>query len=163
MKLSGLTRAAVLVALMVSTVVLFATVSGCRQEAAVALPPDVADAPTGEVEVVDADEGEIIEGTTANFDAEVLRSDLPVLVDFGADWCPPCRRLHPNVVTIAAEYSGRAKVVAVDVDQAGSLARKYGVSGIPALVVIVDGRKADGAVGYRTEAQLRTLLDKHVK
>ncbi len=154
MKLFGLTRAPILAALVVATLlVLLAMVSGCKP-----------DAEAGQVdEVADAGDGQIIEGTASNFDAEVLRSELPVLVDFGADWCPPCRRLHPNLVKIAAEYSGRAKVVAVDVDKSGELAQKYGVSGIPALVVIVDGRKADGAVGYRTEAQLRTLLDKHVK
>ncbi len=153
MKILGLTRAPILVALMVATAVLFAMVSGCKP-----------DAEAGQVnEAADTGDGEIAEGTTANFTSLVLQSDLPALVDFGADWCPPCRRIHPNLVTIAAEYSGRAKVVAVDVDKAGALAQKYGVTAIPALAVIVNGRKVDGAVGYRTEEQLRTLLDKHVK
>ena len=197
MKLIDLTRAPVLVALVIATPALFAMVSGCKpdanaaQEVAVAdldagEVDEVADADAGEVdeiavadagevdeitdadagevdEITDADAGRIIVGTTANFKSEVLQSELPVLVDFGADWCPPCRGIHPNLVAIAAEYSGRCKVVSVDVDKAGALAQRYGVRGIPALVVIVDGRKADGRVGYQTESQLRTLLDKHVK
>ena len=144
MKLIDLTRAPVLVALVIATAALFAMVSGCKPDA-------------------DADAGRIIEGTTANFKSAVLQSELPVLVDFGADWCAPCRGIHPNLVAIAAEYSGRCKVVSVDVDKAGALAQKYGVRAIPTLVVIVDGRKADGGLGYQTVPQLRTLLDKHVK
>jgi thioredoxin 1 len=153
MKLIDLTRAPVLVALVIATAALFAMVSGCKPDA------DAAQ----EVAVTDADTGRIIEGTTANFKSEVLQSELPVLVDFGADWCAPCRGIHPNLVAIAAEYSGRCKVVSVDVDKAGALAQRYGVRGIPMLVLIVDGRKADGRVGYQTVPQLRTLLDKHVK
>ena len=155
MKFSGLLRAPVLVALIIATVVLLAMASGCK--------PD-ADA-SQEVEIGDRDVGAggIIEGTAANFKSEVLQSEVPVLVDFGADWCPPCRRLHPVLVEIAAEYSGRCKVVSVDVDKAGVLAQRYGVRGIPALVVIVDGRKVDGSVGYQEKPQLCALLDRHVK
>lgn len=146
MKLFGLTRAPILAALVVATVVIFALVSGCKPETGGA----------GD------DHGELIVGTTANFDAEVLRSEVPVLLDFSATWCPPCRKLHPNLVAISNEYSGRAKVVAVDVDQDGALARKYGVSGIPALFVIVDGKQVASSVGYKTKAALRALLDKHM-
>jgi len=206
MKLNGLTRAPVLVALVIATAALFAMVSGCKPDADAAQEvadadagevdevtdadaaqvdevadadagqvDEVADADTGQVEEVadadtgqveedtDPDAGRIIEGTTANFKSAVLQSELPVLVDFGADWCAPCRGIHPNLVAIAAEYSGRCKVVSVDVDKAGALAQKYGVRAIPTLVVIVDGRKADGGLGYQTVPQLRTLLDKHVK
>ncbi len=186
MKLIDLTRAPVLVALVIATAALFAMVSGCKPDADAAQEVAVTDADTGQVDevtdadtaqvdevadvdagevddVADADAGRIVEGTTANFKSEVLQSELPVLVDFGADWCAPCRRLHPILVEIAAEYSGRCKVVSVDVDKAGALAQRYGVRGIPMLVLIVDGRKADGRVGYQTVPQLRTLLDKHVK
>lgn len=146
MTLYGFRRAPILVALMVATVTVFALVSGCKSG--------------GEAS---PEQGNMIVGTKANFDAEVLQSKVPVLLDFSATWCPPCRMLHPNLVTIATEYSGRAKVVAVDVDESGELAQKYSVRGIPALFVIVDGEQVDSVVGYRTEAQLRTLLDKYVK
>ncbi len=147
MKLFGLKRAPILVALTVAVVVSLALVSGCKSE-------------TGGADA--DDHGELIVGTTANFDAEVLRSEVPVLLDFSATWCPPCRKLHPNLVAISNEYSGRAKVVAVDVDQSGALARKYGVSGIPALFVIVDGKQVASSVGYKTEAQLRKFLQNHM-
>jgi len=146
MKLSSLASTPVLVVLVVAAVLVVAVVSGPRSG-------------TG----ADGDDhGELIVGTTANFDAEVLRSEVPVLLDFSATWCPPCRKLHPNLVAISNEYSGRAKVVAVDVDQDGALARKYGVSGIPALFVIVDGKQVDSSVGYKTEDQLRKFLQKHM-
>ena len=156
MKLRKLTRAPRLAVLMIVSVALFAMVSGCRN--------DTHDDTQGSTPTEHSSGGDasVIEGTTANFDAEVVHSEVPVLLDFGADWCPPCRQLHPNLVTIASEYAGRCKVVSMDVDKTGALAQKYRVSSIPALFIVVDGKQVDSAIGYKTEAQLRSWLDKRL-
>jgi len=108
-----------------------------------------------------AAQGEIVKATTATFDAEVLQASLPVLVDFTADWCAPCRALHPTLVKLAADYAGRVKVVSVDVDAAGALASQYGVRGIPTLSVFKGGKVVDQTVGLQPESQLRAMLDRH--
>jgi thioredoxin 1 len=106
--------------------------------------------------------GEIIKSDQASFDTDVLQSEVPVLVDFTADWCPPCRELHPTLEELAAEYDGLAKVVQVDVDENGALAREYDVRGIPALFVIKNGAVVDETVGLQRKADLKRMLDKHV-
>lgn len=106
--------------------------------------------------------GEIIKSDQASFETDVLRSDVPVLLDFTADWCPPCRELHPTLEELAAEYDGVAKVVQVDVDENGGLAREYDVRGIPALFVIKDGEVVDETVGLQSKADLKRMLDRHI-
>ena len=108
-----------------------------------------------------AAQGEIVKATTETFDAEVLQASLPVLVDFTADWCGPCRALHPTLEKIAADYAGRAKVVQVNVDAAGALASQYGVRGIPALFVFKGGQVVDQTVGLQSESQLKAMLNRH--
>jgi|SRR5882762_5962091 thioredoxin 1 len=84
----------------------------------------------------------------ANFDQEVLQSEQPVLVDFWATWCGPCRALAPVVDQIATDYNGRLKVMKMDVDKNNATPGRYGIRGIPALLVFKGGQVADQIVGY---------------
>jgi thioredoxin 1 len=99
----------------------------------------------------------------AQFDQEVLGSDVPVLVDFWAEWCGPCKAIGPSIEQLASEYAGRAKVYKLDVDSNGSIAMKYGVMSIPALIVFKGGKEAERMVGAAPKAVIAQLLDRHVK
>ena len=96
--------------------------------------------------------------TVSNFESEVLRSDQPVLVDFCADWCGPCRMLAPVLEEIAREYEGGVKVGKVNVDEQMELAQKFGVSSIPLLVVFKDGQPVAKSLGYRPKEEIVNLL-----
>ena len=96
--------------------------------------------------------------TVSNFESEVLRSDQPVLVDFYADWCGPCRMLAPVLEEIAREYEGGVKVGKVNVDEQMELAQKFGVSSIPSLVVFKDGQPVAKSLGYRPKEEIVNLL-----
>ncbi len=85
--------------------------------------------------------------TTTDFDQEVLQSDVPVLVDFWAAWCGPCRAIAPHVDAVAEEYAGKAKVVKLNVDDAPEIAGRYGVQSIPTLIVFKGGQKVGEMVG----------------
>ena len=101
--------------------------------------------------------------TKANFEAEVLKSSQPVLVDFWASWCGPCKMVAPVVAELAGEYEGKAKVGKVDVDAQTELAQQYGITGIPALLFFKDGKQAGQFVGVRSKAELKAKLDRLVK
>jgi len=90
----------------------------------------------------------ILEVNDANFDQEVLQSDIPVLVDFWAVWCGPCRAIAPVVESVATTYAGKLKVAKVNVDQNGAMPSRYGIRGIPALLFFKSGKVADQIVGY---------------
>ncbi|MGN0251232.1 MAG: thioredoxin [Oliverpabstia sp.] len=97
--------------------------------------------------------------TTENFEKEVLQSDVPVLVDFWATWCMPCKMLAPVIEEIAAEADGY-KVGKVDVDQEPELARKYRIMSIPSILVFKNGKVAASTVGVQPKAALKELLNK---
>ena len=97
--------------------------------------------------------------TETNFEQEVLKSELPVLLDFWATWCGPCRMLGPVVEEIAVKYAGRLKVGKVNVDEQPALASAFGVSSIPLLVVMKDGKIADAAVGYQPQESVEQMLN----
>jgi thioredoxin 1 len=88
-----------------------------------------------------------IEGTDQNFDGEVLKSALPVLVDFWAPWCGPCKAIGPIVEELAQEYQGKIKVVKLNTDENQEVAMKYGIRSIPTLGIFKDGQIVDGVVG----------------
>ena len=102
---------------------------------------------------------EVLHATSADFDSIVLQSDQPVLVDFYADWCMPCRMLAPTLDDLSKSYSGRAKIVKVDVEHAREIAAKYGVSSIPALYLFKDGKVGKTLVGLRPPSELQHELD----
>ncbi len=99
----------------------------------------------------------IIEGTKENFEAEVLKSEVPVLVDFNATWCPPCQALHP-ILEELAEEGGDFKIVTVDIDDQDELAEKYEVSSIPCLVVFEKGEESERKVGLQPKKRLQKML-----
>ena len=98
----------------------------------------------------------------ANFQTEVLGNDKPVLVDFWATWCGPCKMLAPVVEKVAAANSAKAKFVKLDTDENPSLAGQYQVSGIPCLILFKGGQPVDRIVGYVSENVITSMLAKHV-
>jgi len=100
--------------------------------------------------------------SAAEFDQEVLRSEEPVLADFWAPWCMPCRMLAPTIDQIAEDYRGRVKVVKINTDENQQLAAKYGIRGIPTLIIFKNGEPIDRAVGVQPKAVLSEKLDKAI-
>lgn len=95
-----------------------------------------------------------------NFESEVLQSDLPVLVDFAATWCGPCKQIAPIIDQLAGEYAGRVKVAKVDIDESPGLARTYQIRGVPTLCVIKGGEVVAKQAGAAPKATIAALMDK---
>ena len=104
-------------------------------------------------------EGPILNVTAASFEADVLKSTLPVLVDFWAEWCGPCKMLIPVLNELATEYAGKAKIAKINVDQDGALAGQFGVQSIPALFFFKGGQVVAQVVGVRSKKDLKAQLD----
>ncbi len=100
--------------------------------------------------------------TDANWDRDVLSSDIPVLVDFWAEWCGPCRMMSPTVDAIASDYAGRVKVGKLNVDENGATGMRYQVRGIPTLLLFKGGRVVEQKVGAVGKTEVQKMLDPHV-
>ncbi len=104
----------------------------------------------------------VSEFTDTNFDDEVLKSDVPVLVDFWAEWCQPCRMLAPTIDEVANAYAGRAKVGKVDTDANREISMKYGISAIPTVILFHNGEVAKKFVGLTPKEQFAAAMDEIV-
>lgn len=104
----------------------------------------------------------MVEFTEQNFDEQVLKSSQPVLVDFWAPWCAPCRMMASAVEAVASEYTGRATVGKLNVDENQSLAGRYNIRGIPTLLLFKDGQIREQLVGATSKDTIVKMLDRHV-
>ena len=100
--------------------------------------------------------------TAASFESDVLNSDLPVLVDYWAEWCGPCKVIAPVLEEIAAEYDGKMKVCKLDIDANGETPPKYGIRGIPTLMLFKNGNVEATKVGALSKSQLSAFLDSNI-
>ncbi|HIB31522.1 MAG TPA: thioredoxin [Candidatus Marinimicrobia bacterium] len=101
----------------------------------------------------------VFEFTVGSFDSDVLQSDLPVLVDFWAEWCGPCKSIAPVIEEIAVEYKGKVRVGKVDVDQNNQIAMQFGVRSIPTLLILKEGKVVKQLVGAVPKNNITELLD----
>jgi thioredoxin 1 len=104
----------------------------------------------------------IITGTDAAFDADVIKSDLPVLVDFWAPWCGPCHMIAPLVEEIAESHKGKLKVVKMNVDENAQVPQTYGIMAIPTLILFKGGEVKEKIVGFMPKAKFAELIGKHI-
>ena len=100
----------------------------------------------------------VLDLTDSTFEAEVLKSASPVLVDFGATWCGPCKQLAPIVEQLATDWSGKVKVAYVDVDKARETAMRYGIMSVPTVMIFNGGEAKDQVIGFQTKAALEERI-----
>lgn len=106
---------------------------------------------------------ELAEVNDQTFAAEVLKSGLPVLVEFGAEWCQPCRQLEPILADIAGEWEGRLRVVTLDIDANVDSTMRYGVMGVPALLLFVGGQAVEQWNGFQPKRKIVERLGSHIR
>ncbi|MCX8036479.1 MAG: thioredoxin [Candidatus Sumerlaeia bacterium] len=106
--------------------------------------------------------GNVLEITEANFDTLVAKSDIPVLVDFWAPWCGPCRAIGPTIAQLADQFAGKIKVGKVNVDENQDLALKYGISSIPAVLLFKDGERVDELIGAGPKSSYEAMINRHL-
>jgi thioredoxin 1 len=106
--------------------------------------------------------GNVLNVTDESFEQEVKKSSVPVLVDFWAPWCGPCRALAPVIEELASEYDGKVKVVKVNTDDSLQTAQNYHISGIPTLIIFKDGEPVEQMVGNHKKSTLTEVLNKHL-
>ena len=104
----------------------------------------------------------IVEVTDANFDQDVLKADQPVLVDFWAAWCGPCRMMTPVVEAVAQKFAGTAKVFKLNVDENPSVTQRFGIKGIPTMIVFKGGKEAERLVGATNEGAVTHIIEEHL-
>ncbi|MFQ5877141.1 MAG: thioredoxin [Acidobacteriota bacterium] len=100
--------------------------------------------------------------TSSNFEEEIKKAGSPILVDFWAEWCGPCRMVAPVLEKLAEQYDGKARVGKVNVDENSALASKYGIQSIPTLLLFKEGKVVEQFIGATTQDALASMLDKHV-
>lgn len=103
----------------------------------------------------------VVKVTDNNFEEEVIGSDVPVLLDFFANWCGPCKMLTPVLEELNSAYSGKIKVAKVDTDESQQTAVKYGISSIPCVILFKDGKEVERLVGFRPKAAFDEVLKKY--
>jgi len=103
-----------------------------------------------------------LEVNDSNFEAEVKNSDIPVLVDFWAPWCGPCRKISPIIDELAAEFEGKVKVVKVNTDENLKITQEFSISGIPSILIFKKGEAVERLVGLMQKSQLISNLEKHL-
>lgn len=104
----------------------------------------------------------VSEVSDSSFESEVLQSDKPVLVDFWADWCAPCRMLAPTVEQLAEKYAATARIVKMNIDENPLVLQRYGVRGLPTLILFKNGREEERAVGMISKEAISRMIAKHV-
>ena len=100
--------------------------------------------------------------TDASFDKDVLSSEVPVLVDFWAEWCGPCRMIAPSVEAVATDYEGKAKVYKMNVDENQNIPQQFGIRGIPTLIVFKGGKEQERIVGAVSREAIANVIEKYV-
>ncbi|MFO7810854.1 MAG: thioredoxin [Candidatus Delongbacteria bacterium] len=100
--------------------------------------------------------------TDATFEEEVIKSEIPVLVDFWAEWCGPCKMVGPTIEKLSEDYKGKVKIAKLDVDSNQNIAAKYSIQSIPTMMIFVKGQVVDGMMGAQPESAIKSRLDKYV-